>query len=137
MQFYSFWKRIVYRSICSPCVFLVLRLFIVLVDFLFNYKGKTLTLITPVPNHCDFFSYSQTLFAILLVYIFNKFCVCSFMLRIYWSFHDVFLKLVTQSSNWQFKQGIRYPLSDLISSSRDLTIPHLDLSHFALCIMGN
>ena len=21
--------------------------------------------------------------------------------------------------------------------SRDLTIPHLDLSHFALCIMGN
>ena len=24
-----------------------------------------------------------------------------------------------------------------IAFSRDLTIPHLDLSHFALCIMGN
>ena len=25
----------------------------------------------------------------------------------------------------------------LTTFSRDLTIPHLDLSHFALCIMGN
>ena len=36
--------------------------------------------------------------------IMSKFCICSFMLRIFWSFHDVF-------SNWflSFKQGISYP----------------------------
>ena len=31
-----------------------------------------------------------------------------------WSFHDVFSKLVPQSSKWQFNQRISYPLSDLI-----------------------
>ena len=99
--------------ICSPCVLLVLLvcLFVVLVDFQFPFEGRTLVLITTVPDNCYFFSYSQTLFAILLVYIFNKFCICSVMLRIFWSFHDVFPKLVPQSSNLQFKQGIS--LSDL------------------------
>ena len=73
-----------------------------------------MVLITPVPDHCYFFSYSQALFAILLVYIFNKFCICSVMLRIFWSLHDVFSKLVPQSSNFQFKKGINYHLMDLI-----------------------
>ena len=104
MQFLSFWERIVYLLICSPCG-LVLCLFVVLVDVRFPFEGKTLVLITPVPDHCYFFTYSQTLFAILLVYV---------MLRMIWSFHDVFSKLVPQSSNLQFKQGISYPLSDLI-----------------------
>ena len=49
----------------------------------------------------------------MLVNIFNKFCICSVMLRIFWSFHDVFTKLAPKSSNLQFKQGISYPLSDL------------------------
>ena len=31
----------------------------------------------------------------------------------------------------------RETLRKLTPFSRDLTIPHLDLSHFALCIMGN
>ena len=89
-----------------------------------------MVIITPVPDHCYFFSYSQTLFANVLVSIFNKFCICSFILRIFQSFHDVFTKLGPQSSNWQFKQGISYPLGDLIVldyTSRhfgiDLTLP--------------
>ena len=77
----------------------MLRLFVVLVDFQFHFEGKILVLITPVPDHCYFFSYSQTLFAILLVYIFNKFCICNVILRNVWNFHDVFSKLVPQSSN--------------------------------------
>ena len=85
--------------ICSPCVLLVLCLFVVLVDFQFRFEGKTLIINTPVPDHCYFFSYSQTLFANVFVYIFNKFCICSFMLIIFWSFHDLFSKLVPQSSN--------------------------------------
>ena len=99
--------------ICSPCVLLSSCLFVVLVDVQFPCEGKTWVLKTPAPEHCYFFSYNQTLFAILLVYIFNKFCICSVMLRIFWSFHDVFSKLVPQSSQ-QFKQGISYPLSNLI-----------------------
>ena len=63
-----------------------------LVDFEFPFEGKTLVLITPAPDHCYFFSYSQTFFALLLVYMFNKFCICSGILRIFWSFHDFFLK---------------------------------------------
>ena len=97
MQFYSCWERAFYRLICSPCV-LVLCLFVVLVDFQFRFEGKTLVLITPGPDHCYFFSYSQTIFANVLVYIFNKFCICSFILRIFLNFHDVFSKLVHQSS---------------------------------------
>ena len=73
-----------------------------------------LVIITPVLDHCYFISYSQTLFANVLVSIVNKFCICSFILRIFQSFHDVFTKLVPQSSNWQFKQGISYLFSDLI-----------------------
>ena len=114
MQVYSFWERAVYWLICSPCAVLILCIFVVLVDFQFRFEGNTLVLITPVPNHCYLFSYSHALLAILLVYIFNMFCICSFMLRIFWCFHDVFSKLDPQSSNWQFKQGISYPLSDLI-----------------------
>ena len=109
-----FWERGVYILICSPCVLLALCRFVVLVDFQFPFGGKTLVLITPFPDHCYFFSYSQTRFAILLVYISNKFCICSVMIRIFWSFHDVFSKLVPRSSDLQFKQRIRYPLSDLI-----------------------
>ena len=100
--------------ICLPCVLLVLCLFVVLVDFQFPFEGKTLVFITPVPDQCYLFSYSQTLFAILHVYIFNKFCICSVMLSIFWSLHDVFSKLVPQSSSLQFKQGISYPLRYLI-----------------------
>ena len=44
--------------ICSPCVLLVVCLFVVLVIFQFPFEGKTLVLITPVPDHCYFFSYS-------------------------------------------------------------------------------
>ena len=98
MQFYSFWEIVVYGLICSPCVLLVLCLFVALVDFQFRFEGKTLVLTTPVPDHCYFFLNSQTLSAILLVYIFNKFCICSALLRIVWSFHGVFSKLVSQSS---------------------------------------
>ena len=36
------------------------------------------------------------------------------MLNTIWSFHDIFSKLVPQSSKWQFNQGINYSLSDLI-----------------------
>ena len=82
MQFYSFWERVVYRLICSPCVLLVLCLFVVLVDFQNQFNGKTLVLFIPVSDHCYFFSYSQTFLAILLEYIFNKFRICSVMLRI-------------------------------------------------------
>ena len=90
-NFTIFWKELL---ICSPCVLLVLCLFVILVDFQFRFEGNTLVLITPVPDRCYFFSYIQTLFAILLVYIFNNFSISSFMLRIFWSFHDVFSKLV-------------------------------------------
>ena len=62
-------ERVVYRLFCLPCV-LVLYLFAVLVDFQFLFKGKTLVIITPVPDHCYFFPYSQTLFANLLVSIY-------------------------------------------------------------------
>ena len=79
---------------------------LVSLDFQFPFKGKTLVIITPVPDQCCFFSYNQTLFAILLVKIFDKFCICCVLLRIFWSFHDVFSKLVPQSSNLKFKQGI-------------------------------
>ena len=47
-------------------------------------------------------------------------------------------------SEVNFSTKLPYGLTDLVSSStrlkpfsRDLAIPHLDLSHFALCIMGN
>ena len=79
---YSFLVRVVYRWICLPCV-LVLCLFAVLVDFKFRLEGKTFVLITTVPDHCYFFSYSQALFVILFVYLFNKFCISSFMLTIF------------------------------------------------------
>ena len=52
--------------ICSSCVLLVLCLFVVSVDFQFPFKGKTLVIITPDPDHCYFFSYSQTLFEFCL-----------------------------------------------------------------------
>ena len=76
-------------------------------------QGQDFCQIISVPDHCNFL-YRQTLFAISLVYIFNKFCIRSFMRNTIWSFHDVFSKLVPQSSKWQFNQGISYPLSDLI-----------------------
>ena len=134
MQFYSFWERVVYRLICPPCVLLVLCLFVVLVDFQIHFKGKTLVLITPVSDHCYFFSYSQTFLAILLVYIYNKFCICSVMLRIFWSFHNVFSKLVSQSNNLQFKHGISYPLSDLIvlGLTFEIFLALISLSHLIL-----
>ena len=99
--------------LCSPCIMSI----VVLVDFQFPFEGKTLILITTVPDHCYFFSYSQTLFAILLVYIFNnRFCICSVMLRIFWSFHDVFSQLVPQSrvTCKLSRESVIYPLNDLI-----------------------
>ena len=124
MQFNSCWERVVYRFICSPCVLLVLCLFVFLVDFQFRFEGKTLVLINPVHDYCYFFSYFivRPFSADLLVYIFNKFCICSFMLRIFWSFLDVFSKLVPQSSNWPFNQEISSPLSHLIELG--LTLRH-------------
>ena len=122
LQFYYFWER-VSHWFCFLCVLLVLCLFVVLVfgwilassfDWLpIPLQGQDFGQITSVPNRCNFL-YGQTLFAVMLVYIFNKFCFCSFMLNNFWSFHDVFSKLVPQSSKWQFNQGISYPLSDLI-----------------------
>ena len=91
----------------------MLCIFVLLVDFGFHYDGKTLVLITPVPEYCYLFC-SQAFFAISLVYTFNKICIFGFMLRIFWSFHDVFSKVVPQPSNWQFNQRISYPLSDPI-----------------------
>ena len=61
-----------------------------------SFGGKTLVLITQVPEHCYVFSYSQALFAMLLVYLFNKICIRSCMLRIFWNFNDIFSKLVPQ-----------------------------------------
>ena len=40
--------------ICSSCVLLVVCLFVVLVDFLFPFEGKTCVLITPVSDHSSF-----------------------------------------------------------------------------------
>ena len=40
-------------------------------------------------------------------------------------------RAVSKSRNVHVDEGIGK------SFSRDLTIPHLDLSHFAFCIMGN
>ena len=91
-------------------LFFVLCLFVVLVDYQVRFEGKALVLITPIPDYCYFFSYSQTPCAILLVYILDKFCICSLMLRIFWSLHAVLSKLIPQSSSMQFKQS----LSDLI-----------------------
>ena len=86
MQLTTFWERVVYRVVyrlfCSPNVLVVLYLFIALIEFRFLYEDTTLFLITQVPDHCFFFSYNQILFEILLVYISNKFCICSFMLKI-------------------------------------------------------
>ena len=48
----------------------VLCIFIILVDSHFGFEGKTLVMIAPVPDHPNFFSYSQTLFA-------NIFCIYS------------------------------------------------------------
>ena len=55
-----------------PCVLFVLCLFVILVDSHFGFEGKTLVMIAPVPDHCNFFSYGQTLFAIISLHIFNK-----------------------------------------------------------------
>ena len=118
-NFTTFWKELHIGS-----TFLVLYIFVVLVsgwilassfDWLpIPLQGQDFGQITSVPDHCNFFLYRQTLFAISLVYIFNKFCIRSFMLNTIWIFLDVFSKLVPQSSKWQFNQGISYPLSDLI-----------------------
>ena len=54
--------------IYSPRALLVLGLFVVSVDFQFRFEGKTLVLITPVPDLCYLFSYSQKLFENVLVY---------------------------------------------------------------------
>ena len=123
LQFYYFLERVANRFY-FPSVLLVLYIFVVLVsgwilassfDWLpIPLQGQDFGQITSVPDHCNFFLYRQTLFAISLVYIFHKFCICSFMLNTIWSFHDVFSKLVPQSSKWQFNQGISYPLSNLI-----------------------
>ena len=46
--------------------------FLTLVDSHFGFVGKTFIMIAPVPDHCNFFSYGQTLFAIIFLHIFNK-----------------------------------------------------------------
>ena len=123
LQVYYFLERVAHRFY-FPCVLLVLCLFVVLVSrwilassfewLSILLQGQGFVQITSFPDHCNFW-YDQTLFAIILVYIFNKFCICSFMLNNLWSFHDVFSKLVPQSSiKWKFNLGISYPLSDLI-----------------------
>ena len=123
LQFYYFLERVAHRFY-FPGGPLVLHIFVVLVsgwilassfDWLpFPLQGHYFGQITSVPYRCNLFLYRQTLFAISLVYIFNKFCIRSFMLNTIWSFHDVFSKLVPQSSKWQFNQGISHPLSDHI-----------------------
>ena len=86
MQLTPFWERVVYRVVyrlfCSPNVLVVKCLFVALVKFQFRYEDTTLVLITPVPDHCNFFSYNQILFEVLLAYISNKLCICSFMHKI-------------------------------------------------------
>ena len=76
-----------------------MSIIVVLVDFQFCIEGKTLVLITPVADHCYVFSCSQTLFAILLVYIFYKFCICSLCLESFGAsmmyFRNCFLGQVT------------------------------------------
>ena len=46
---------------------------------------------------------------------------------------DIFLCLIKVHTSLRFSKK----LDNFKTFSRDLTIPHLDLSHFALCIMGN
>ena len=128
LQFYYFLERVAHRFY-FPSVLLVLYIFVVLVSgwilassfdwLLIPLQGQDFGQVTSVPDHCNF-SYRQTLFAFSLVYIFNKFCIRSFMLNTICSFHDVFSKLVPQSSKWQFNQGISYPLSDLIVQDETL-----------------
>ena len=58
-----------------------------LVDSHFGFKGKTLVMISPVPDHCHFFHtvrpFLQFYFSIYSTLISNltNFCICSCMLK--------------------------------------------------------
>ena len=67
----NFRVRVVHLVTQSPCVLFVLCLFVILFDSHFGFKGKTLVVIVPVPDHCNFLLYGQTLFAIIFLNIFN------------------------------------------------------------------
>ena len=73
--------------------------FLVLVDFQFRFEGKSLVLITPVPDHYCFFSYCQTLLQLyLFIYLINSvfvvLCLESFGASMVY-FHNWFLSKVT------------------------------------------
>ena len=56
-----------------------------MVDFHFGFEGKTLVMNASVPDHCNFFLYGQTLFAMsLCIYSISNltiFCIRSVMLK--------------------------------------------------------
>ena len=68
----TFWVGVVHlvdlNTLCPLCIMSICNV----VDSHFGFEGKTLVMIAPVPDHCNFFSYGQTLFAIIILHIFNK-----------------------------------------------------------------
>ena len=116
MQFCSCWERVVLRLILVFSMYYFYLSFWLISNTVF--EGKTLVLITPVPDHCYFFSYNRTLFAILFVHILNKFCICSSMLRIFWSFHDVFSKIVSE-----YDQDMPQSQTDKLSKATSSLFP--------------
>ena len=71
---------------------------------------------------------------IFLIYIFFYFIPTK-------TYYDIYLFCFTEMVLLDYarlrgrEKKVAFPHSETFS--RDLTIPHLDLSHFALCIMGN
>ena len=101
-------------------------------------QGQDFGQITSVPNHCNFFLYRQTLFAISLVYIFNKFCICSFMLNTVWVSMVYFQNWFLSQVYLQFNQEISYPLSDMIVGTYDCRVWYmysLNISAFVVEII--
>ena len=88
--------------ICSPCVLLVVCLFVVLVDFLFPFEGKTCFLITPVPDHSSFQTVRPFLQFCLFIYlissVFVALCLESFGASMMY-FQNWFLSQVTCNLN--------------------------------------
>ena len=109
MRFNSAWVTLL--TLCSACIMSICIFGWFSIpfrgqDFGYQYSSSWSVLL--------FFYTFRPFLQFCFVYIFNQFCICSFMHRIFWSFHDIFSELVPQSSNWQFKQGISYPLGYLI-----------------------
>ena len=77
-------------------------LFVILVGSHFGFEGKTLVMFAPVPDHCNFFSYSQTLFGItVLISNSTNVCICSFMPKKLLEFHHFTLSIVKTGSSCQ------------------------------------